>query len=240
MKVDFIYRAFIALFGMIVVLSLLFAFTETVLPGNFYAIEITGLPDPAANGTATVMVPVPANTTGALVIPDEVLTGNQVSGWQAEIRETLYGRMLAFTAVGEYAPDISVSFEVVQTGDEELKRLPLHQRPTNLTAWEMKREPRLLAPVLATPDNVSVTEFIQVSGGAYTTTVFLSGFVPSPEDAAGVVTFSLEYRGVGGTERLMRENTWATTVNTVVMGTKSGFIPIQADYQVIAGGLAFL
>ncbi|WOX56533.1 hypothetical protein [Methanoculleus sp. UBA416] len=104
---------------MIIVLSLLFAFTETVPPGNFYAIEITDLPVPAVNGTATVMVPVPANTTGTLVIPDEVLTGNQVSGWQAEIRETPYGRMLAFTAAGEYAPDISVSFEVVQTGDEE-------------------------------------------------------------------------------------------------------------------------
>lgn len=238
MKADFIFKAFAAMFSLIIVLSLLSAFTESVLPGNFYTIEITGLPDPAANGTATVMVPVPVNTTGEPVIPEEVFSGAQVTGWQAEIRGTPYGKMLAFTATEGYAPDISISFEGLQTEDE-LRRLPLYQRPINQTAWEMKREPRLLAPVLATPDNVSVTEFIQVSGGAYTTAVFLSGFVPSPEDATPI-TFSFEYRGVGGTERLMRENTWLTTVNTAVMGTKSGFIPIQADYQVIAGGLAFL
>jgi len=239
MKIDFIYKAFIALFGLFVILFLLFTLTGTVLPENSYTVEIAGLSGLAVNGTATVMVPVPANATGALVIPGEVLAGDQVTGWQAAVRETPYGRMLAFTATEDYPPDISLSFEVVQTEDKQLRRLPRHIRPINQTAWEMKREPRLLMPVLATPDTMSVAEFIQGSGGTYTTAVFLDGFVPPAKDVAGV-TFSLEYRGVGGTERLMRENTWVTTVNTVVMDTGSGFVPVPADYQVIAGGLAFL
>lgn len=237
MKVDFISKALAAIFGMIVVLFLLSAFTETVLPGNSYTIEITDLPGPAANGTATVMVPIPANATGEPVIPEGVFSGDRVTGWQAAVQETPYGKMLAFMATGECAPDISVSFEMVQTEDEQ-QRLPRYQRPTNLTAWEMKREPRLLVPVLATPDNMSVAEFIRDSNGTYTTVVFLDGFVPPPEDAAGV-TFSLEYRGVGGTKRLIRENTWTTTVNTAVMSTESGFVSVPADYRVIAGGIGF-
>lgn len=237
MKVDFTFKAFAAILSVIVVLFLLFAFTETVLPGNFYTIEITGLPGPAANGTATVMVPIPANVTGEPVISEEALVGDRVTGWQATVRETPYGKMLAFTTTGECAPDISVSFEVLQTEDES-QRLPLRWRPINLTAWEMKREPRLLMPVLATPDNVSVAEFIQVSNGTYTTAVYLDGFAPPPEDAAGI-TFSLEYRGVGGTKRLISENTWTTTVNTAVQGAESGFVPVPADYRVIAGGIGF-
>lgn len=239
MKVDFIYKAFIAIFGLFVVLLLLFALTGTVLPKNSYTVEIADLSGLAVNGTATVMVPVPANATGALVIPGEVLAGDQVTGWQAAIRETPHGRMLAFTTTEDYPPDIFLSFEVVQTEDKQLRRLPRHMRPINRTAWEMKREPRLLMPVLVTPDTMSVAEFIQVSSGTYTTVVFLDGFAPSLEDVAEI-TFRLEYRGVGGTERLMRESTWVTTVNTVVMGTGSGFVPVPADYQVIAGGLAFL
>jgi len=237
MKVDFTFKAFAAIFSVIVVLFLLSAFTESVLPGNFYTVEITGLPGPAANGTATVMVPIPANVTGEPVIPEEALVGDRVAGWQATVRETPYGKMLAFTTTGECAPDVSVSFEVLQTEDES-QRLPRYQRPINLTAWEMKREPRLLMPMLATPDNVSVAEFIRVSNGTYTTAVYLDGFAPSPEDAAGI-TFSLEYRGVGGTKRLIRENTWTTTVNTAVQGTESGFIPVPAEYRVIAGGIGF-
>ena len=238
MKVDFIFKAFAAIFGMIVILFFLSAFTETVLPGNSYTIEITDLPDPAVDGTATVMVPIPANATGEPVISEGVFSGDRVTGWQAAVQETPYGKMLAFTATGECAPDISVSFEVLQTEDEQLQRLPRYQRPTNLTAWEMKREPRLLAPVLATPDTMSVEEFTQTSSGTYTTVVFLDGFVPPSEDAAGV-TFSLEYRGVGGTKRLIRENTWTTTVNTAVMSTESGFVSVPADYRVIAGGIGF-
>ncbi len=237
MKVDFIFKAFAAIFSVIVVLFLLSAFTETVLPGNSYTVEITGLPDLAANGTAMVMVPIPANVTGEPVISEEALVGDRVAGWQAAVRETPYGKMLAFTTTGECAPDISVSFEMLQAEDE-LQRLPRYQRPTNLTAWEMKREPRLLMPVLATPDNVSVAEFIRVSNGTYTTVVFLDGFAPSQEDAAGI-TFCLEYRGVGGTKRLMSENTWTTTVNTAVQGTESGFVPVPAEYRVIAGGIGF-
>jgi hypothetical protein len=237
MKVDFTFKAFAAIFSVVVVLFLLSAFTETVLPGNSYSIEITGLPGPAANGTATVMVPIPANVTGEPVIPEEALVGDRVTGWQAELRETPFGKMLAFTATGECAPDISISFEVLQTEDE-LQRLPRYQRPTNLTAWEMKRELRLLMPVLATPGDVGVAEFIQVSNSTYTTVVFLDGFAPPPEDAAGI-TFSLEYRGVGGTKRLIRENTWTATVNTAVQGTESGFVPVPAEYRVIAGGIGF-
>lgn len=213
------------------------AFTETILPGNFYAIEITGLPSPAANGTAVVMVPIPANAEGEPVIPEGVFSGNRVTGWQTAIRDTPYGKMLAFTTTGEYAPGISVSFEVLQAEDDS-RQLPLYLRPTNLTAWETKREPRLLVPVLATPDDPGVAEFSLTSSGTYTTVVFLDGFVPSPEDAAAV-TFSLEYRGVGGTKRLIRENTWMTTVSTAVMSTKSGFVSVPADYRVIAGGIDF-
>jgi len=238
MKVDYVLKAITAVLAMIVFLFL-FApvFSETILPGNSYTIGITDLPSPAANGTAVVMVPIPANAEGEPVIPEGVFSGARVTGWQAAVRETSYGKMLAFTTTGGYAPDISVSFEVLQTADE-LQRLPLHQRPTNLTSWEMKREPRLLVPVLATPDDPGVAEFSLTSSGTYTTVVFLDGFVPSPEDAAAV-TFSLDYRGVGGTKRLMRENTWTTTVNTAVMSTESGFVPVPADYRVIAGGIDF-
>jgi len=239
MKVDSVFKAVAVALAMIVFLILLsLVSSETVLPGNFYTIGITDLPSPAANGTAVVMVPIPANAEGEPVIPEGVFSGARVTGWQTAVRDTPYGKMLAFTKTGEYAPGISVSFEVLQTEDES-RRLPLYLRPTNLTAWEMKREPRLLVPVLATPDDLGVAEFSLTSSGTYTTVVFLDGFVPSPEDAAPV-TFSLEYRGVGGTKRLIRENTWTTTVSTAVMSTESGFVPVPADYRVIAGGIGFL
>lgn len=238
MKVEYVLKAITVVLAVIVFLILFSpAFTETVLPGNLYAIEITGLSGLAVNGTATIMVPIPANAMGEPVISEGAFVGGQVAGWQASVRETPYGKMLAFTTTEEYVPDISVSFEVLQTEDE-LQRLPLHQRPTNLTAWEMKREPRLLVPVFATPSNVSIEELSRLSSGTYTTVAFLDGFAPSPEDAAAV-TFNLDYRGVGGTKRLIRENTWATTVNTVVISTESGFVQVPADYRVIAGGIAF-
>lgn len=238
MKVEYVLKAITVVLAVIVFLILFSpAFTETVLPGNLYAIEITGLSGLAVNGTATIMVPIPANAMGEPVISEGAFVGGQVAGWQASVRETPYGKMLAFTTTEEYVPDISVSFEVLQTEDE-LRRLPLHQRPTNLTAWEMKREPRLLVPVFATPDNVGVAEFSQLSNGTYTTAVYLDGFAPSPEGATPA-TFNLEYRGVGGTKRLIRENTWATTVSTAVISTESGFVPVPAEYRVIAGGISF-
>ncbi len=122
--------------------------------------------------------------------------------------------MLAFTTTEGYAQDI-----FLPTGE-----------------FETKEEPRLLVPVLAAPDNASVEEFSRSSGGTYTTVVFLDGFVPSPEDAAPV-SFSLEYRGGGGMKHLIKENTWTTTVNTAVPSTASGFVPVPADYYVIAGGI---
>ena len=238
MKVDYVLKAITAVLAVVVFLFLFSpAFTETILPGNFYAIEITGLPGLAVNGTATVMVPLPANAEGEPVISEEVLAGDRVAGWRAEIRETPYGKMLTFTTTGGYAPDIFVSFEELQTEDE-LQRLPLHLRPTNLTAWEMKREPRLLIPVLVTLDDVGVEEFTRLSDGTYTTVVSLDGFVPPPE-AAVPVTFSLEYRGEGGMKRLIKEDTWTTTVRAAVMSTESGFVPVPAEYRVIAGGIGF-
>lgn len=93
-------------------------------------------------------------------------------------------------------------------------------------------------PVLATPGNVSAAEFIRVSNGTYTTAVYLDGFAPPPEDAA-LITFHREYRGLGGTKRLIRENTWTATVNTTVQGTGSGFVPVPAEYRVIAGDIGF-
>ena len=210
------------------------AFTETILPGNSYVIEITDLSGLAVNGTATVMVPIPANAEGEPVISEEVFSSQRVFGWRAAVRETPYGKMLAFTTTDGYAPDISVSFDEWQTEDE-LRRGPLHLRPTNLTAWEMKREPRLLVPVLAMPENTSLDEFCRLPNGTYTTVVFLDGFFPSPGETAPV-SFSLEYRGEGGMRRFIAENTWTTTVNATVPGTESGFIPVPAEYQVIAGG----
>ena len=189
------------------------AFVETTLPNDSYLIRITGLSDLAVNGTATVMIPVPANAKGELVM-FEAFSVRQPAGWRAAIRETPYGKMLAFTTTEGYAQDI-----FLPTGE-----------------FETKEEPRLLVPVLAAPDNASVEEFSRSSGGTYTTVVFLDGFVPSPEDAAPV-SFSLEYRGGGGMKHLIKENTWTTTVNTAVPSTASGFVPVPADYYVIAGGI---
>ncbi|HQD26515.1 MAG TPA: hypothetical protein PKV78_08240, partial [Methanoculleus thermophilus] len=165
------------------------------------------------NGTATVMIPVPANAEGELAIPEEALVGGRITGWQATIRETPYGKMLAFTTTEDYAQDIS--------------------RPTG--EFETKEEPRLLVPVLATPDNASVTEFTRISGGTYTTVVFLDGFVP-PENATSI-SFDLEYRGGGGMKYLIEEDTWTATVNTAVSSTESGFVPVPAEYHVIPGGI---
>ncbi|MDD4568201.1 MAG: hypothetical protein PHU37_09895 [Methanoculleus chikugoensis] len=193
-----------------VVVFLLFlavGFVETTMPNNSYIIEITGLSGLAVNGTATVMVPVPA-------ISEERLTGGrQPFGWQASVRETPYGKMLAFTTTEGYAPDISVP-----SGE-----------------FETKEEPRLLMPVFATPGNASIAEFTRGSGGTYTTVVFLDGFVP-PENATSI-SFDLRYQGGGGMKHLIKEDTWTTTVDATVPGTASGFVPVPAGYHVTAGGI---
>jgi hypothetical protein len=208
----------IALSILAVVVFLLFlavGFVETTLPNNSYAIKITGLSGLAVNGTATVMVPIPANVDGVPAISEEVLTDRyQAFGWQTAIRETPYGKMLAFTTTGGYAPDISVS-----SGE-----------------FETKEEPRLLVPVFATPENMGAEEFSRTSGGTYTTVVFLDGFVPPPENATPI-SFSLRYQGGGGMKYLIKENVWTATVNTAVPGTVSGFIPVSAEYHVITGGI---
>ncbi len=200
--------------AVIFLLLLLPAFVETTMPNDSYMIKITGLSDLAVNGTATVMIPVPANAEGELAIPEEALVGGRITGWQATIRETPYGKMLAFTTTEDYAQDIS--------------------RPTG--EFETKEEPRLLVPVLATPDNASVAEFTRSSGGTYTTVVFLDGFVSPPENATSI-SFDLEYRGGGGMKYLIEEDTWTATVNTAVSSTTSGFVPVPADYYVTAGGI---
>ncbi len=199
--------------AVIFLLLLLPAFVETTMPNDSYMIKITGLSDLAVNGTATVMIPVPANAEGDLVI-FESSSVLQPAGWRTAIRETPYGKMIAFTTTEDYAQDIF--------------------RPTG--EFETKEEPRLLVPVLATPDNASVTEFTRISGGTYTTVVFLDGFVPPPEDAAPIA-FDLEYQGGGGVKHLIKENIWTATVNTAVPSTTSGFVPVPADYYVTAGGI---
>lgn len=183
------------------------------MPNDSYMIKITGLSDLAVNGTATVMIPVPANAEGELVI-FESSSVLQPAGWRTAIRETPYGKMIAFTTTEDYAQDIS--------------------RPTG--EFETKEEPRLLVPVLATPDNVSVAEFARSSGGTYTTVVFLDGFVSPPENATSI-SFDLEYRGGGGMKYLIEEDTWTATVNTAVSSTESGFVPVPAEYHVIPGGI---
>lgn len=200
---------------LVVVIFLLFlgpAFVETTLPNDSYLIRITGLSDLAVNGTATVMIPVPANAKGELVL-FEAFSG-QPAGWRAAIRETPYGKMLAFTTTEGYVQDI-----FLPTGE-----------------FETKEEPRLLVPVLATPDNASVEEFSRSSGGTYTTVVFLDGFIPPPENATPI-TFNLRYQGGGGMKHLIKENVWTATVNATVPGTASGFIPVPAEYHVTPGGL---
>ena len=206
----------IALCILAMVVFLLFlavGFVETTTPNNAYIIEITGIGSLAVNGTATVMVPVPANAEGEPVM-SEVFSSRQVFGWRTAIRETPYGKMLAFTTTESYAQDI-----FLPTGE-----------------FETKEEPRLLVPVLATPDNMSVEEFSRSSGGTYTTVVFLDGFVPPPENATSI-SFDLSYWGGGGMKHLIKENVWTTTVNATVPGTASGFIPVPAEYHVTPGGL---
>jgi len=203
---------------LVAVVFLLFlgpAFVETTMPNDSYEIRITGLSGLAVNGTATVMIPVPANAEGELVI-FEASGVRQPAGWRAAVRETQYGKMLAFTTTEGYAQDI-----FIPTGE-----------------FETKEEPRLLMPVLATPENASVAEFTRSMSGTYTTVVFLDGFVPSPEDAAPI-SFDLRYRGGEGMKRLIKENTWTTTVNTAIPSTASGFVPVPADYYVTAGGIYF-
>ncbi|HNV38652.1 MAG TPA: hypothetical protein PKJ46_05795 [Methanoculleus sp.] len=197
-----------------VVVFLLFlgpAFVSTTMPNDSYMIEITGLSGLAVNGTATVMIPVPANAEGELVI-FEVSGVRQTAGWQAAIRETPYGKMLAFTTTEGYVPDISVS-----SGE-----------------FEKKEEPRLLVPVLATHGNTSVEEFSRRSGGTYTTVVFLDGFVP--QENATPISFDLRYQGGGGIKHLIKENVWTTTMNATVPSTESGFVPVPAGYHVTPGG----
>jgi len=198
-----------------VVVFLLFlgpAFVSTTMPNDSYLIKITGLSGLAVNGTATIMIPVPANAEGELVI-FEASGVRQPAGWRAGIRETPYGKMLAFTTTESYAQDISIL-----SGE-----------------FETKEEPRLLVPVLATPDNMSAEEFSRGSGGTYTTAVFLDGFVP-PENA-GSISFDLRYQGGGGVKYLIKENIWTATVNTAVPSTESGFAPVPAGYHVTAGGI---
>jgi len=206
----------IAIAILAVVIFLLFlgpAFVETTLPNDSYLVRITGLSGLAVNGTATVMIPVPANAEGEPVM-SEVFSSKQVFGWRTAIRETPYGKMLAFTTTDGYGPSISVPF-----GE-----------------FETKEEPRLLVPVLATPDNMSVEEFSRTSGGTYTTVVFLDGFIPPPENATPI-TFNLRYQGGGGMKHLIKENVWTATVNATVPSTASGFIPIPAEYHVTPGGI---
>ena len=206
----------IALCILIAVVFLMFlgpAFVSTATPNNAYIIEITGIGSLDVNGTATVMIPVPANAEGEPVM-SEVFSSKQVFGWRTAIRETPYGKMLAFTTTDGYGPGISVS-----SGE-----------------FETKEEPRLLVPVLATPENVSVEEFSRSSGGTYTTVVFLDGFIPPPENATPI-TFNLRYQGGGGMKHLIKENVWTTTVNATVPGTASGFIPVPAEYHVTPGGI---
>ena len=206
----------IALCILIAVVFLMFlgpAFVSTATPNNAYIIEITGIGSLDVNGTATVMIPVPANAEGEPVM-SEVFSSKQVFGWRTAIRETPYGKMLAFTTTDGYGPGISVS-----SGE-----------------FETKEEPRLLVPVLATPENVSVEEFSRTSGGTYTTVVFLDGFIPPPENATPI-TFNLRYQGGGGMKHLIKENVWTTTVNATVPGTASGFIPVPAEYHVTPGGI---
>jgi len=197
-----------------VVIFLLFlavGFVETTMPNNSYEVKITGLSGLTVNGTATIMVPVPANAEGELVI-FEVSGVRQTAGWQAAIRETPYGKMLAFTTTEGYVPDISVS-----SGE-----------------FEKREEPRLLVPVLATHDNTSVEEFSRRSGGTYTTVVFLDGFVP--QENATPISFNLRYQGGGGIKHLIKENVWTTTMNATVPSTESGFVPVPAGYHVTPGG----
>lgn len=198
--------------AVIFLLLLLPAFVETTMPNDSYMIKITGLSDLAVNGTATVMIPVPANAEGDLVM-FESSSVLQPAGWRTAIRETPYGKMIAFTTTEDYAQDIF--------------------RPTG--EFETKEEPRLLVPVLGTPENASVAEFTRGSGGTYTTVVFLDGFVP-PENATSI-SFDLEYRGGGGMKYLIEEDTWTATVNTAVSSTESGFVPVPAEYHVIPGGI---
>lgn len=219
-KTKTILNLLIAVGFLTVVVFLLFlavGFVETTMPNNSYTFKITGLSGLAVNGTATVMVPIPANVDGVPAISEEGLAGDrQPFGWQTAVRETPYQKMLAFTTTGEYAPDISMSF-----GE-----------------FETREEPRLLVPVLATPENMNIEEFSRLPGETYTTVVFLDGFVPQSEDAAPV-RFTLEYRGGGGMKHLVTENTWTATVDTAVPGTKSGFVPVPVEYQVVAGGIGF-
>ena len=197
---------------MIFLIFLAVGFVETTTPNNAYIIEITGIGSLAVNGTATVMIPVPANAEGELVLFESFV--RQPAGWRAGIRETEYGKMLAFTTTEDYAQDI-----FLPTGE-----------------FEKKEEPRLLVPVLATPDNMSVEEFSRTSGGTYTTVVFLDGFIPPPENATPI-TFNLRYQGGGGMKHLIKENVWTATVNATVPGTASGFIPVPAEYHVTPRGI---
>ena len=200
-----------------VVVFLLFlgpAFVSSSIPVNSYVVTITDLSGLAVNGTATVMVPIPVNADGVPAISEEAFTRNrQPPGWRTEVRETSYGKMLAFTTTDDCAPDISVPFSEL----------------------EMKGEPRVLAPVFAMPERMSIAGFTRGSGGTYTTVVFLDGFVP-PENATSI-SFDLRYQGGGGKRHLVREDTRTATVNAAVAGTESGFIPVPANYYVVAGGI---
>ncbi|PKL54911.1 MAG: hypothetical protein CVV35_12840, partial [Methanomicrobiales archaeon HGW-Methanomicrobiales-6] len=59
--------AFVILAVVVFLLFLGPAFVSTTMPNDSYMIEITGLSGLAVNGTATVMIPVPANAEGELV-----------------------------------------------------------------------------------------------------------------------------------------------------------------------------
>jgi hypothetical protein len=199
-----------------VVVFLLFlgpAFVSSSIPVNSYIVTITDLSGLAVNGTVTVMVPIPVNVDGVPAISEEAFTRNrQPPGWRTEVRETSYGKMLAFTTTDDCAPDISAPFSEL----------------------EMKGEPRVLAPVLAMPERMSIAEFTRAPEGTYTTVVFLDGFVP-PENATSI-SFDLRYQGGGGKRHLVREDTRTATVNAAFSGTESGFIPVPANYYVVAGG----
>ncbi|MCE5337926.1 MAG: hypothetical protein LLF90_04480 [Methanomicrobiaceae archaeon] len=64
---------------MIFLIFLAVGFVETTTPNNAYIIEITGLGSLDVNGTATVMIPVPANAEGEPVM-SEVFSSKRVFG----------------------------------------------------------------------------------------------------------------------------------------------------------------
>jgi len=186
------------------------AFVETTIPNNLYMVKITGPGSLTANGTAMIMLPIPADAEGVPAISEERFSENQPSWWQTSVHETPYGRMLAFTTTNNNLSDISRHFD----------------------EFETEGEPRMFTPVLKTPGNVSPAGFSE-SEGTYETVIFLDGIVPEETG----ISFRLKYVNGGGVKHLVRGDTWTTTVHANLSGTESGYIPVTANYQITRGGL---